>query len=165
MNGMIKKDKQIELDYYRDLVIATLDYCIDSPDFLIQTSDFDSKKHFESCKLQTVDYYNKGRLSILKQWFRDLTEPMREGRDFEFIKYIKERTGHQIDLFADFDTRIQKIVDSKKIKTANEYRDILSKVDYLCQFESDKQHEIDLLNSLLIDFDSIMTEKQIKNAH
>jgi len=113
MNGMIKKDKQIELDYYRDLVIATLDYCIDSPDFLIQTSDFDSKKHFESCKLQTVDYYNKGRLSILKQWFRDLTEPMREGRDFEFIKYIKERTGHQIDLFADFDTRIQKIVDSK----------------------------------------------------
>lgn len=82
-----------------------------------------------------------------------MTEEPRETGDLNFERYIKEKTGYDIDIFANFQKRIEKIIERKKIKTENEYRDVLAMVDNLCQQTPVDQEKIDVLNNLLIDFD------------
>lgn len=82
-----------------------------------------------------------------------MTEAPREMEDFGFGRYIKEKTGYDLDIFASFHKRIDKIIERKQIKTENQYRDVISMIDNLCQQTPTDQEKIDLLNDLLIDFD------------
>ena len=41
---------------------------------------------------QIREHYQKGRLTRLKQWFRDLTEMQVETRDLKFNKYLQDLT-------------------------------------------------------------------------
>ena len=148
---MTNLDKHTELEKYRDLNLATLDYL--SETMKITTNDFDSSQHYQKLKFEVNESFTKDRLSKLKQWFRDLTEMPRETEDLKFSDFIKERTGHEVNLHERFEKRISKILDQGKIKTANDYRDVMTKVDYLTQRESADQTLIDQMNSLLIDFE------------
>lgn len=148
---MTNLDKLTELEKYRDLNLATLDYL--SENMKITTNDFDSSQHYQKLKIEVNESFTKGRLSKLKQWFRDLTEMPRETEDLKFSDFIKERTGLEVNLYERFEKRISKILDQGKIKTANDYRDVMTKVDYLTQRESADQSLIDQMNSLLIDFE------------
>ncbi|HBF20398.1 MAG: hypothetical protein CMI36_12320 [Owenweeksia sp.] len=148
---MINRDKQTELEKYRDLNLATLDYL--SETLKIATSDFNSSQHYQKLKIEVNESFTKGRLSKLKQWFRDLTDMPRETEDLKFSDFIKERTGHEVNLHERFEKRISKILDQGKIKTENDYRDVMTKVDYLSQRESADQTLIDQMNSLLIGFE------------
>jgi len=67
-----KDEKAAELTKYRDLVLATIDYYLDNQPIKIKTADFDTDKHYNYLKTQTAEHYQKGRLTRLKQWFRDL---------------------------------------------------------------------------------------------
>ncbi|MGZ8511425.1 MAG: hypothetical protein ACXWWA_13650, partial [Chitinophagaceae bacterium] len=59
---------------------------------------------------------------------------------------------YDIDIFVSFQKRIDKIITRKRIKTENEYRDVLAMVDNLCQQTPVDQEKIDVLNNILIDF-------------
>lgn len=148
---MTNLDKHTELEKYRDLNLATLDYL--SENMKITTNDFDSSQHYQKLKIEVNESFTKGCLSKLKHWFRDLTEMPRETDDLKFSDFIKERTGHDVNLHERFEKRISKILDQGKIKTANDYRDVMTKVDYLTQRESADQTLIDQMNPLLIDFE------------
>lgn len=145
-------EKQSELKRYRDILLATLDYFIDRS-ASIKYDEFDPVEHFNQLKQQTEEHYQKRRLTRLKQWLRDMTEEPRETGDLSFERYIKEKTGYDIDIFGNFQKRIDKIIERKKIKTENEYRDVLAMVDNLCQQIPVDQEKIDVLNNLLSDFD------------
>lgn len=93
-----KDDKQAELAKYRDLILATLDYYLDNNVMQIKTADFDSTEHYKGLKIQTEEYYQKGRLTRLKQWFRDLTEMQVETVDLKFNKYLQDKTKYNIDI-------------------------------------------------------------------
>jgi hypothetical protein len=148
------KEKQKELKRHRDILIATLDYSIDRfRTANLKFEEYDPIAHFEQLKHQTEEHYSKGRLTRLKQWLRDMTEEPRETGDLSFGRYIKEKTGYDIDIFSNFQKRIDKIIERKKIKTENEYREVLAMVDNLCQQSPVDEHKIDILNNLLIDFD------------
>lgn len=149
---MTPEEKQSELQRYRDILLATLDYFIDRSKG-VNYREFDPTVHFQQLKEQTEEHYQKGRLTRLKQWLRDMTEEPRETGDLSFGRYIKETTGYDIDIFGSFQKRIDKIIERKRIKTENEYRDVLAMVDNLCQQTPVDQDKIDLLNNLLIDFD------------
>lgn len=89
--GKLNKDeKQAELTMYKDLVFATLDYYVENKEVQIKTADFDSTKHYKGLKIQTAEHYQKGRLTRLKQWFRDLTEMQVETGDLKFNKYLRD---------------------------------------------------------------------------
>ena len=150
---LTKQEKQNELKKYRDLTLATLDYYIESPTMKFKTADFDSEHHYGKLKIQVEEHFQHGRLTRLKQWFQDLTEMPRETGDYKFNEFVTERTGHEINLHQKFDQRISKILDRHKIKTANEYRDVLTKVDYLCHSKSTDQTLIEQLNTMLTDFE------------
>ncbi|SHO64796.1 hypothetical protein [Algoriphagus zhangzhouensis] len=148
---MTNLNKHTELEKYRDLNLSTLDYL--SETIQIATNDFNSSQHFQKLKIEVNESFTKGRLSKLKQWFRNLTEVLRETEDLKFNDFIKERTGHEVNLHERFEKRISKILGQGRIKSENDYRDVVTKVDYLSQKESADQTLIDQLNFLLISFE------------
>ena len=148
-----KVDKSLDLVNYRDLILATLDYYLENKIMEIKTSDFDSAIHFQSLKTQTIDHFEKGRLTNLKQWFRDLSEMQIETRDLKFNTYLRNKTGLDIDIFQDYFERISKVIECGKITTDNQFYDVRNMVDYLCQTDPVDQRQIEILNKLLIDYE------------
>ncbi|MCA6369714.1 MAG: hypothetical protein IM618_22030 [Cytophagales bacterium] len=156
-------DKDVELARYRDLVTATLDYLIGNREFQIKTEDFDSDTHYKKLKEQTTEHFQKGRLTKLKQWFRDLTETQRETGDFKFSNYLKTKTGQDIDIFQDYYDRVDKIIAKGKISTDKQFHDVNSMVDLLSQAVPVDSERLTMLNKLLADSEQRRTKKQQKN--
>lgn len=159
-NKIKTEDKAAELAKYRDLVTATLNHLVDNNAVAIKTSDFDSIEHFRSLKLQAIEHFQKGRLSRLKQWFRDLTEMYRETGDLKFQSYLKDVTGYDVNIFQDYYDRVDKIIMTGKIMTDNQFRDINSMVDHLSQMELVDDNKVALLNSLLLDYGQRKTRRK-----
>lgn len=147
------ENKNEQLAKYRDLVTATLDYYIENSFGGVKTAGFDPIAHFESLKRQTIEHFQKGRLSKLKQWFHDLTEAQREMLDLKFITYIKLKTGDDINIFQSFHTRADKILIKGKITTDNQFNDVRSLVDHLSQVIPNDIDKLERLNSLLADYE------------
>ena len=148
-----RDEKKEELVKYRDLVLATLDYYIENKEIQIKTADFDSTEHYKGLKTQTAEHYQKGRLTRLKQWFRDLTEMQVETVDLKFNKYLQDKTKYNIDIFKSYFQRVDKIIEKGKITTDNQFYDINLMVDQLCQTEPVDNNKIEILNRLLSEYE------------
>jgi hypothetical protein len=158
--GKLNKDeKQAELAMYRDLVLATLDYYLENKILQIKSADFDSDEHYKGLKIQTAEHYQKGRLTRLKQWFRDLTEMQVETGDLKFNKYLQDKTKYDIDIFTPYFQRIDKVIEKGKITTDNQFYDINMMVDQLCQTEPVDNEKIEVLNRLLSEYEQRNTRK------
>lgn len=152
-NKLSKDEKQAELTKYRDLVLATLDYYIDNKEMEIKTADFASTEHYKRLKIQTEEHYQKGRLTRLKQWFRDLTEIQVETGDLKFNKYLQDKTKLDIDIFKSYFQRVEKIIEKGKITTDRQFYDINIMIDQLCQTEPVDEEKIEILNKLLSEYE------------
>ena len=148
-----RDEKKEELVKYRDLVLATLDYYIENKEIQIKTADFDSTEHYKGLKTQTAEHYQKGRLTRLKQWFRDLTEMQVETVDLKFNKYLQDKTKYNIDIFKSYFQRVDKIIEKGKITTDNQFYDINIMLDQLCQTEPVDNDKIEILNRLLSEYE------------
>ena len=148
---MEKEEKKLELEKFRALVIATLDYYIVNLQF--KAEGFDSVANYENLKLQTEEHFQKGRLSTLKQWFRDLTEMQVETLDFKFNKYLQDKTQCDIDIFKTYFERLDKIIQKGKITSDNQFYNLKNAVDKLCHLEPLDHNKIALLNKLLVDYE------------
>jgi len=158
--GKLNKDeKQAELSKYRDLVLATLDYYIENKVMQIKSADFNSDEHYKGLKIQTEEHYQKGSLTRLKQWFRDLTEMQLETGDLKFNKYLQDKTKYDIDIFKSYFQRIDKVIEKGKITTVNQFYDINMIVDQLCQTEPVDNEKIGILNRLLSEYEQRKTRK------
>ena len=148
-----------ELQRIRDILVSSLEYYIE-----VYTKDEKLGnvlvEHFVKIKNEAEKHFEKGRLKKLEKYLKDRTEMPRETRDFNYVKYIKEKTGHDLNIFAAFESRINGIIEKGKITTDSQYRDVLSKVDELCQLDSDdNNNRIKVLNDLLNDYDELKTKK------
>ncbi len=141
-------EKENELKELRSILMATLDYNIEKH----SPMGIEFTNHFEKLKTEVEEHFEKKRLTRLKVWLKCLTEEPRETEDFNYQSYIKEKTGFEIDIFANFRKRIDKIIKRKKIRNEHEYRDVESMVDQLCQQQIVDNAKIDLLNALLSDY-------------
>jgi hypothetical protein len=148
-----KEEKQAELEKYRDLILAALDYYLDNKEIHIKTDDFDSFEHYKRCKTQTEEQYQKGRLTRLKQWFHELTEMPIETGDLKFNKYLRDKTKYDIDIFKSYFQRVDRVIEKGKIATDNQFYDIAIMVEQLCQTEPDDNEKIEILNKLLRDYE------------
>lgn len=158
-----KNVKQAELEKYRDLVLATIDYYLDNKGMYIKTADFDSVDHYNGLKIQTEENFQKGRLTLLKQWFRDLTEMFVEMGDLRFNKYLQNRTNYDVDIFKFYFQLVDKVVEKGEIKTVNQFYKINMMVDYLCQQQFVDNKKIEILNRLITDYES-RKSKQMKKS-
>lgn len=154
-----KEDKESELIKYKSLILATLDYTMAI--FRIKTTSFDSNENFNSIKVQTEENYKKGRLTLLKQCFRDLSEPYIENIDLKFNKYLIEKTHYGIDIFKDYNERINKIIKKGKITTDNQFYDVSILANELSQSEQKDDTKIEILNMLLVNYEKRKGKKNI----
>ncbi|MEO0584617.1 MAG: hypothetical protein AAF135_20570 [Bacteroidota bacterium] len=145
--------KQSELKKYRDLVLATIDYYLDHKLMYIKTPNVDSNPYLEDLKQQALAHFDKGRLSRLKQWFRDLTEMQVESRDLQFNVYLKEKTGYDVDIFEKWNLRVAQILEKGRITTDQQFYDIRMWVDRLSQKEPVDVPKIEKLNALLLNYE------------
>lgn len=152
-NKLNKNGKQAELKKYRDLVLATIDYYLDNKEIQIKTANFDSVEHYERLKTQTEENFQKGRLTRLKQWFRDLTEMQVETRDLKFNKYLKDKTKYDTDIFKSYFLRVDKVIEKGQITIDHQFYDIKIMVDQLCQTDPIDNKKIEILNRLLSDYE------------
>jgi len=116
-------DKNSELEKYRDLVLATIDYYLQNKSLHSVESD-STIEHFKNLKKETQISFEKGKLVKLKNWFRDLTEMQIETRDFKFSKYLKENTKYDIDIFEKWFARLDKIILKGKISSDSQFYDV-----------------------------------------
>jgi hypothetical protein len=158
---MKSDNKLIELKKTRDILLATVDYYIDLYSNLKNKDKFlPIIDHFRKIRNQTNEHFEKGRSVKLKQWLKDLTEMPRETNDFNYVLYIKQKTGYDFNIFEDFEKRVNKILEKSKISTDNQYREVLSKVDSLCQTDPRDEEKIKSINELLIEYDKVKLNKK-----
>ncbi len=131
------------------MVIATIDYHIEKS----KTLEFHFDDHYKRLKQQTEENFQKGRLTQLKRWFRDLTEMQIECRDFKFNQYLRTETKYDIDIFKSFFERIEKIIEKGKITTDNQFYDTNIMIEELCQTDPVDAIKIQKLNQLISDYE------------
>lgn len=148
-----KKDKDSELAKYRDLVNVTIDYYLETNSMKIKTIDFDSDDHYRKLQIEANEHFQKGRLTRLKQWFSDLTEPLIETCDIDFNRYIKEKTNFNIDLTKSYIDNVEKLIKKGKITNNHQFYDLSILVNKLCQIEPIDQEKIEAINTLLADYE------------
>ena len=148
-----KEEKQSELSKYRALVLATLEYYLENNIMQIISAEFDSTEHFKELIIKTEEHYQKGRLTRLKQWFRDLTEMQVETGDLKFNKYLQDKTKYNIDIFKSYYQRVDKVIEKGKITTDNQFYEINMIVNQLSQAEPVDNSKIEILNRLLIEYE------------
>jgi hypothetical protein len=101
--------------------------------------------------IQTEEQFVKGRLTMLKQWFRDLIEMYIEVKDIEFGSYLKEQFGY--DIFESYFKKVDDIIIKGRITTDNQFYEVNMMVNYLCQATPVNQVKIKMLNKLLISYE------------
>lgn len=163
-NKLTSHEKQQELEKFRDLVLATLDYYIDNNLIQFRTADFDPTDHFKGLKTQTLELYQKGSLTRLKQWFSDLTQMQVETRDLKFNIYLQEKTKYNIDIFKSYYQRVGKIIEKGKITTDNQFYEVNEMVDHLCQVEPANSNKIEMLNRLLLEYERRKSKRRTNPA-
>lgn len=141
-----------ELNKYRDIILAILDYQIGK---IRETRDellMKSIKHLENIKLLADVHYDNGNLETLKKGLRDLTEwPLEEG-DRRYVDYIRVHTGYEFDIFADFENRIQKIIDTGEIESTGEFYYAALKLKQIKHIEPGNEIAA-MLEKLILDFE------------
>lgn len=147
---MTKEEKQIELIKFRKLTLATLDYYEEFYTIENIISDRDCLLWKKEIEL----HFKRGRLTKLKQWFRDFTEMPIETKDFKFNTYLKEKTNYDIDIFKSFYNRIDKILERGKITTNNQFYDVMSILNDVSEVNKYKKEDILKLDSIVFEFEN-----------
>jgi hypothetical protein len=154
------EEKQKELNKYRAILLATLDYSIEK--FSRHKIAEPLIPHYEQLKKKTEEYFYRGRLNTLKQWLRDMTDEPRETEDQQFNAYITSKTGYDYDVFDSFEKSLKRILKRKQIKTDNEYRDVMSAIDQLCESIPSDHSKIDIFNALIRDYE--LNKRNLKSS-
>ena len=152
-NKLTKDEKQEELKKYRELVLATIDYNLDKTVRQMNNVNFDATEHYTGLKLQTEEHFQKGRLTKLKQWFRDLTEMHVETRDLSFNSYLQDKTKYHSDIFKAFFQRVDKVIEKGEITTDLQFHDINIMLDQLTQEKTVDNQKIERLARLLSQYE------------
>ena len=143
-----------ELEKYRSLILATLDYEIMKLEQAASGEHLRSMlSHFDKLKEATLVAFEKRQINKLTQWFRDITEGHLETRNFAFTRYLKEVTGYDIDIFANYFARIDTMLARGRISSDNQFYDASMLVDHLSQSDPVDTRLIERLNSLISDYE------------
>src|SRR6187549_815779 len=107
---MTPEQKRSELNQYKEVVLATIDY-LEKTDGSVKFDQLDpNAEYYQHQKQETEKYYTQGKLERLHKKLGELTQwPLMSG-DLNFKRYLKEKTGFDIDIFKDLQGRIDKII-------------------------------------------------------
>src|ERR1700741_3478868 len=103
---MAPRKNQSELQRYRDILLATFDYHLKKTAARVKFDQLDpDADFFEFMRQRTEKQYKQGRLKSLQKGLDHMTAMPRVTGDMEFGKYIKEKTGYDIAIFENVESR------------------------------------------------------------
>jgi hypothetical protein len=94
--------KQSNSEKHETLVLATLDYLINYYTGEIVFDGLDPiKESYEFQKIKAESYSKQGNLGKLREQLDQLTQMIQGKADLKFTSYIKEKTGYDLDIYAE----------------------------------------------------------------
>ncbi|RXK58046.1 hypothetical protein ESA94_18710 [Lacibacter luteus] len=153
---MANANQKSELDKYRDIVIAGLDYTdmlmrktpIQKHDGEIVNFGEELGSYFSDLKNHALTLHKKNKLSTLKRWFKDISEMSVATGNLDYQFYIETTTGHKVDLFGKLFEKIDKLIKVGQIKTDTQYRTISTMIDFLESYNPPDIERIKALDAL-----------------
>jgi hypothetical protein len=148
---VIPKQKQLELQRYRAILLATTDYLISKHGGSIVFDGEDSiRDYYEQQKPQIEKYYEQRRLNKLQQKLLSLSKGLQNKPDINFTTYIKEKTGYDIDIYEDLRKRVDAVVEQEEIRNEKELNDVFTMLGFYQQ-TSTSDEMVDKVRALLTD--------------
>ncbi|WP_276500351.1 hypothetical protein [Terrimonas pollutisoli] len=149
---MKSDERKSRLTWHKDILLATLDYILEQAVKDLSNSEYEYVvEHYQQQKQQIEKYCQQGRMDRLQQKLNSLAEHPRRRSDLAFRSYIKEKTGHDIDIFESVEARVDGIIRQNQIRNKKELQDI-SIMLFVYEQNPMKQGKVNVLKSLLIDF-------------
>ncbi len=151
---MISAGEQLELDKCRVIAVTAIAYSIEKKAGLLQPDQLEYYRNFHSVwKEQIEKLYQEKALLKLQKLLENLTVTYKITGDLDFVKYIKEKTGHDFDMYGNIYERIDKIITRKRIANRKERKDVATMLE-LYRSGSIEQENAAVLISLQIAFDN-----------
>jgi hypothetical protein len=145
---MVPEKYTAELEKYKDILLATIDYELEKAgDHLKSDQVYLSQKKF----IET-NYQQEG-LQKLKKRLQHSTDLLKQLGDLNYNRYIKEKTGHDFDIFENIQERINKIFVKNKISNRNEMRDAIAMIQLYRKTSAGETKAL-VLQNLLTDYQS-----------
>ena len=128
--------------------------------------DYDLEVHcYEDAKLKIEKYLQQQRLDKLKRKLEPFLEMLLPDADRKFSKYIKEKTGYEINLFEDLQKRIEAVLLQDDIRIEKESDDVARMLTYFDE-NSISGDKVEKLRLLLGNYCEIELKKENKrNVH
>lgn len=146
---MTPEQKQSELQRHRAILLATLDYLEERLGGSFVYDEYDPvTEYYQQQKIQTEKYFKQRRLDRLQQRLSSLTKGLQNRADLNFARYIKEKTGYDIDIFEDLRKSVEAIIAQKEIHSQKELNDISAMLHYYHQTSADRE-QVEKLQALL----------------
>jgi hypothetical protein len=143
-------EKQLELDRYRAIIIATIEYQLKKVIGSIVFDNYDPNVDvYQHLQLQTEKYYELRKLDRLQKYFHNLTRGLQA--NLNFSSYIKDKTGYDIHLFEELKTRTDIVIAQKEIRNEKEYSDVSTMHHFYNQTSPNKE-KAEILINLIKDF-------------
>ncbi|MFA6275307.1 MAG: hypothetical protein WC622_01060 [Pedobacter sp.] len=162
---MISKKKQAELDRYRSISLATIDYLLKlNGGMIVYDGDDFMTEFYNIQKIETEKYHHEGKLDRLKARLTQQINSLQRMVDLDFEAYIKTTTGFDIDIFDALRKRVNIIIENKAIRNDKEMSDIFTMRRYY-ELTLKNKKENKILNSLIIEYSKKSTRKNTGHSH
>ncbi|TZF84830.1 hypothetical protein FW774_07580 [Pedobacter sp. BS3] len=146
---MTDEEKQAEIEKHRILLFAILDYHLEYYTGSMVFDQWDPAADFYlQEKQRTEKDCQEFRIDILQQRLDRFVKRLRDRVDLNFGNYIKERTGYEIDIFADLRHEVATIASKGKIENDEELKSVDIMLQVYRGMSADKE-QIDILVNLI----------------
>ena len=139
---MAATEKQASSEKYKNLTLATLDYLIEHHTGEIVLDGIDPiRQSFELQKVQAEKYASQGKLTNLRKQFDRLIPMLQSRTDLNFTRYIKERTGYDVDIYAELREVAAGILSRGLIQNDSESQSVNILLQLLAKTNENPQQE------------------------
>jgi hypothetical protein len=157
---MTPEEIQTELDKCRKIIFATIDYTIQKEAGKLQPDQIDYSANFHRLwKEQVEKQYQDHHLDKLKKSLETVTLNYKITGDLDFVKYIKEKTGYDFDLFGNIQERIDKIIARGWVANQKETLDIATMIELYRKTGVGQENAHVLHNLSVAFFDAVRKKK------
>ncbi|MES2653225.1 MAG: hypothetical protein V4663_15905 [Bacteroidota bacterium] len=162
---MISVKKQAELDRYRSISLATIDYLLKlNGGMIVYDGDDFMTEFYNIQRIETEKYHHEGKLDRLKARLTQQINSLQRMVDLDFEAYIKTTTGYDIDIFEGLQKRVDYILTSKEIRNDKEMSDIFTMRSYHQQKTKNKELIKDL-EALISGYSSKSIKRNSGHSH
>ena len=147
---MTREEKTTELIRHRDIILAAIDYIVAAIDWdeIAEHREI-INEHYARQKRQTEKYLRDRRLDRLQQKLENLIKGPQGRGDFDFEKYIKQKTGYELDIFEKIRKRTDNILEIGHVRDAKDLHDVA--ILFIAYGKNPEyQNKLDKLKVLLI---------------